>query len=159
MANDTQLQIVIFKVTGEEYALPIDRVQEIIRYTAPRPLDVAAAWVRGVISLRGAIIPVYDLAARLGLPASGDDAHSEIVIVEGPERTIGLVVDDVEEVHDIALDQIERLPVGGDAFRGIGKLEGGRLVAILDPDAVFALAEIGDAAEAPEPAVALPLAA
>jgi purine-binding chemotaxis protein CheW len=147
MATGTHLQIVIFKVTGEEYALPIDRVQEIIRYTPPRPLDVAAAWVRGVISLRGAIIPVYDLAARLGLPGSGDDAHSEIVIVEGPERTIGLVVDDVEEVHDVELDQVERLPVGGDAFRGIAKLDGGRLVAILDPDAVFALAGAADAGD------------
>lgn len=156
MATDTRLQVVIFKVAGEEYALPIDRVQEIIRYTPPRLLDVAAAWVRGVISLRGAIIPVYDLAARLGLPGSGDDAQAEIVIVEGPERTIGLVVDGVEEVHDVALDQIERLPVGGDAFRGIAQLGGGRLVAILDPDAVFGAEVIEDAGARAD---VLPLAA
>lgn len=59
------MQLVIFKLGGEEYALPIKHVQEIIRYTQPRSVASAEPWVRGVLSLRGHIVPVYDLADRL----------------------------------------------------------------------------------------------
>jgi purine-binding chemotaxis protein CheW len=76
-------QLVVFSLGDEEYALPITDVQEIIRYTEPRAVASEAPWIRGVISLRGKIIPVCDLAARLGLPADGEP-HANIVIVETP---------------------------------------------------------------------------
>ena len=61
-------QLVVFTLGTEHYALPIQQVHEIIRYSEPRSVASRADWVRGVISLRGRIVPVYDLAARLGVP-------------------------------------------------------------------------------------------
>ena len=66
---ETTRQLVIFSLGSEEYALPITRVQEIIRYTEPRMVASRTAWIRGVINLRGKIVPVCDLAERLGLRA------------------------------------------------------------------------------------------
>ena len=74
--DTTSRQLVVFTLGNEEYALPIRQVHEIIRYTEPRSVAAESGWVRGVISLRGKIVPVYELAARLGLQAerSGEGA-------------------------------------------------------------------------------------
>src|SRR2546425_7949084 len=88
MSSETTRQLVVFSLGEEEYALPITHVQEIIRYSEPRAVAADDAWIRGVISLRGKIIPVCDLAARLGLPVeSGENA--KIVIVEAGGRPPG----------------------------------------------------------------------
>jgi purine-binding chemotaxis protein CheW len=137
MSSDVTDQLVIFTVAGEQYALPIARVQEIIRYTPPRTVDSADPAQRGVISLRGSIIPVFDLAARLGLaPCDADGEQAEIVIVEAGDQTIGVVVDDVDEVKTVHADAIQPVPTAGDALRGIAQIDD-RLVAILDPATVF----------------------
>src|SRR5919197_5555904 len=81
-------QLVVFSLGEEEYALPITQVQEIIRYTEPRAVASEAPWIRGVISLRGKIIPVCDLAARLGLEIKGGE-RANIVIVETESGTAG----------------------------------------------------------------------
>src|SRR4051812_25721581 len=78
----TTRQLVVFTLGSEEYALPIRQVHEIIRYTEPRSVAAEAGWVRGVISLRGKIVPVYDLAARLGVEAGEPAEGGKIVIVE-----------------------------------------------------------------------------
>src|SRR5437868_12313249 len=86
-AASTQ-QLVVFSLGEEEYALPITQVQEIIRYTEPRAVASEAAWIRGVISLRGKIVPVCDLGARLGLNTERAD-NAKIVIVETDGGTAG----------------------------------------------------------------------
>src|SRR3954466_9920821 len=78
----TTRQLVVFTLGSEEYALPIRQVHEIIRYTEPRSVAAEAGWVRGVISLRGKIVPVYDRAARLGIEAGDPAEGGKIVIVE-----------------------------------------------------------------------------
>ena len=60
-------QLVVFSLGDEEYALPITQVHEIIRFTEPRSVASEVPWIRGVIGLRGKIIPIFDLAARMGL--------------------------------------------------------------------------------------------
>jgi purine-binding chemotaxis protein CheW len=67
MSDTSSQQLVVFSLGSEEYALPIGAVHEIIRFTEPRTVD--AAWIRGVIGLRGKIIPIFDLAGRMGLEA------------------------------------------------------------------------------------------
>jgi purine-binding chemotaxis protein CheW len=125
-------EVVVFGLGAEEYALPIGCVQEIIRYTEPRSVASSVAWVRGVISLRGKIVPVYDLAARLGCIAAQDPAEGKIVIVEVAGETAGVIADDVTEVLSVAVDQIERVPTAGvDAIESIVKL-GDRLILLLD---------------------------
>ncbi len=132
-------QLVVFSLGEEEYALPITHVQEIIRYTPPRAVASEAGWIRGVISLRGKIIPVCDLAARLEISAgSGEDGGGNIVIVETSSGTAGVIVDDVEEVLTVDETQLDAVPgAGSELIEAIAKI-GDRLVVLLNPDGVFA---------------------
>lgn len=130
-------QLVVFSLGEEEYALPITQVQEIIRYTEPRAVASEAQWIRGVISLRGKIIPVCDLAARLGVTA-GNGVAGQIVVVETASGTAGIVVGDVEEVLTVDATQIESVPSSGtDLIDAVVKIDD-RLVVLLDADAIFA---------------------
>ena len=135
-------QLVVFSLGEEEYALPITRVQEIIRYAEPRAVASEASWIRGVISLRGRIIPVCDLAARLGSTGAGSEEGGKIVIVETENGPAGVVVDDVEEVLTIDESQLDGVPVAGaDFIEAIAKVDD-RLVVLLNPDGIFAGIEI-----------------
>jgi purine-binding chemotaxis protein CheW len=138
--QSTPRQLVVFTLGAEQYALPIQQVHEIIRYSEPRSVASHVDWVRGIISLRGRIVPVYDLAARLGA-ASALSEHSKIVIVESGTETAGVIVDGVEEVLTVGPDQIEDIP-GADAslIECIAKV-GDRLIVLLKSTAIFAGAE------------------
>jgi purine-binding chemotaxis protein CheW len=128
-------QLVIFSLGGEQYALPIQEVNEIIRYTEPRSVVSGSAWIRGVIGLRGKIIPIYDLGARLGLMV--ESAPEEIVIVDCDDHQVGIMVDDVDEVITVSADDLDEMPGGGsECVQGIAKL-GDRLVMLLDPAGLF----------------------
>ena len=138
MADETQArQLVVFTLGSEQYALPIEQVHEIIRYDEPRSVASPIAWVRGVISLRGRIVPVYDLAARLGLESELTD-QTKIVIVEAGAETAGVVVDEVDEVLTVEDADFEEVP-GADSelIEAIAKL-GDRLVVLLKPSTIFA---------------------
>jgi purine-binding chemotaxis protein CheW len=133
-------QLVVFTLGAEHYALPIHEVHEIIRYIEPRSVASRTAWVRGVISLRGRIVPVYDIAARLGIRSElGDDA--KIVIVEAGNETAGVIVDSVEEVLTVTEDQIEDVP-GADAalIDSIARVDE-RLIVLLTLSTIFAAPE------------------
>jgi purine-binding chemotaxis protein CheW len=136
MSTESTRQLVVFSLGEEEYALPITQVHEIIRWTDPRSVASDEAWVRGVISLRGKIVPVYDLAARLGLLAERPE-HAKIVIVQTGTDMAGVIVDDVEEVLTVDIDQLDTVPAAGDpAIEAIAKIEQ-RLVVLLDPVGLF----------------------
>ena len=139
--TQTTRQLVVFSLGEEEYALPITQVQEIIRYQEPRAVASESSWIRGVISLRGRIIPVCDLADRLGVDARQGDA-AKIVIIETQSGSAGVVVDDVDEVLTIEESQLGEVPVAGAGFiEAIAKI-GDRLVVLLDPDGIFADTEL-----------------
>jgi purine-binding chemotaxis protein CheW len=137
-------QLVVFSLGEEEYALPITQVHEIIRFTEPRSVASSDPSVRGVISLRGKILPVYDLATRLGIAHAESVNEAKIVIVETAEDMAGVVVDDVEEVITIDGDQLDEAPTaGGCGIDGIAKI-GDRLVVLLDPEGIVGgIADIG----------------
>ena len=138
-------QLVVFTLGAEQYALPIQQVHEIIRYSEPRSVASRADWVRGVISLRGRIVPVYDLAARLGLVSELTE-QTKIVIVEAGNETAGVIVDGVEEVLTVEDEQISEAP-GADAtlIESIAKI-GNRLVVLLKPSAIFSEPDLALAA-------------
>lgn len=150
-ATPTQLmsssrQLVVFSLRGEEYALPISQVQEIIRYTEPRAVASEVSWIRGVISLRGKIIAVCDLAARLALDENGRSCDSgeraTIVIVETDSGTAGVIVDDVEEVLTVEESQLDPVPTGGaELIEAVARIDD-RLVILLDANGVFSGVEI-----------------
>jgi purine-binding chemotaxis protein CheW len=138
-------QLVVFTLGTEHYALPIQQVHEIIRYSEPRSVASRADWVRGVISLRGRIVPVYDLATRLGVPSQLTE-DSKIVIVEAGAETAGVIVDGVEEVLTVQDEQIQDAP-GADTtlIDSIAKI-GDRLVVLLKPSAIFSDPDVALAA-------------
>jgi purine-binding chemotaxis protein CheW len=132
-------KLVVCALGAEQYGLPVEQVREIVRYSEPRPVASDAPWMRGVISLRGRLLPVHDLAVRLGLAggAAGGAAAlvpppptAKLVIVETAQEPVGLLVDDVVEVLSVEQAQIEPVPSGSGQIVRVGE----RLVLLLDGD-------------------------
>ena len=139
MSDITSQQLVVFSLGSEEYALPIGSVHEIIRYTEPRTVASDADWIRGVIGLRGKIIPIFDLASRMELDKAGSEP-GKIVIVESGTGQVGVMVDEVEEVLTVSSEQLEDVPSAtSDAIEAIAKIDD-RLVILLNPVGLFARA-------------------
>ena len=96
-------------------------------------------WIRGVIGLRGKIIPIYDLAQRMGLPVADAD-FGKIVIVETGTGQAGVLVGDVEEVLTVTSEQLEAVPTADtQTIESIAKIDD-RLVILLNPEGLFARA-------------------
>jgi purine-binding chemotaxis protein CheW len=128
--------LVTFFLGREEYGVEIGSVQEIIRAADIRPVPGAPPHVKGVINLRGKIIPVADLRTRFGLPAGEESEQQRIVVVEIGERRVGMLVDSVSQVLKIPAAVIEDLPeearsLDDSYILGVGKLDD-RLIVILD---------------------------
>ncbi len=140
-----ELQIVICELADEHYGLDIARVFEIIRHQPITAVPRAPSFVKGVINLRGRIIPVVDLRDRFGMATAEPTKETRIVVAESSATRVGLIVDSVSEVLMLPLDAVEPTPevaAGADAeyLRGIAKL-GDRLVLLLELDGLFALEE------------------
>jgi purine-binding chemotaxis protein CheW len=143
-------QYLTFMLGGEVYAIGILSIKEIIEYGGLTTVPMMPGAIRGVINLRGAVVPVMDLAARFGKPASEVTKRTCIVIVElalrGEQLVIGVVVDSVNAVQDIAAADIEPAPsfgmrIAADFIAGMGKVNG-RFVILLDIQAVLSVDEI-----------------
>jgi purine-binding chemotaxis protein CheW len=135
MPESTSHQLVVFSLGSEEYALPIGTVHEIIRFSEPRSVTSEVPWIRGVIGLRGKIIPIFDLAARLGLEPS---EPGKIVIVSSGAGQVGVMVDEVEEVLTVGDGQLEAVPTAhSESIQAIAKIDD-RLVVLLDASGLFA---------------------
>ncbi|MRS11958.1 MAG: purine-binding chemotaxis protein CheW [Actinobacteria bacterium] len=139
-----------FRLGNEEYGLDILKVQEIIGIMPITRIPRTPQFVRGVINLRGKVIPVVDLRAKFGMGAAEDTERTCVVVVQVTGKTgstvMGTVVDEVSEVIDIAEDQIEATPEFGaevdtDFVLGIGKIND-RVVMVLDIDRVLTANEI-----------------
>ncbi|MEM6459314.1 MAG: chemotaxis protein CheW [Planctomycetota bacterium] len=152
-AGETDLlQLVSFEIGDEEYAIPILAVQEINRLMPITRVPHGPPAVRGVINLRGRIIPVIDMRQRFGLDAAGDDGDARIVVVEvgAAGRVIGFTVDRVHEVLRLSPDIVDPAPTAGasinaDYIRGVGKLDD-RLLILLDLDRLFTREDFAAAA-------------
>ncbi|MCB9856697.1 MAG: chemotaxis protein CheW [Phycisphaerales bacterium] len=103
-------QIVGFRLANEEYGVDIMRVQEIILPGEITQMPEVPDYICGLINLRGHVIPIVDLRKRFGLPVSERDEHTRIIVVNVGTRTIGMVVDAVNEVLRITEDQLEPPP-------------------------------------------------
>jgi len=143
-------QYLTFLLSGEMYAVGILNVKEIIEYGQLTEIPMMPAFIRGVINLRGAVVPVIDLAARFGGQRTETSRRTCIVIVElshGDEHhDIGVVVDAVSEVLEVSGADIEPPPAFGakiraDFIHGMGKI-GGKFVIILDIQKVLSVDEI-----------------
>ena len=138
MAEDRAGKYLTFKLAAEEYGLEILRVREIIGLMDITEVPQTPYYIRGIINLRGSVIPVMDLRLKFGMETTADTDQTCVIVVEinSGDKSIatGLVVDSVSEVLDIAGDQIEDSPSFGsdidtDYILGIGKI--GEMVKIL----------------------------
>jgi purine-binding chemotaxis protein CheW len=150
-------QYLTFTLGEEVFALDIRTVREIIQHGPMTTVPLMPAFVRGVINLRGAVVPVIDLQARFGRPGAEVGKKTCIIIFDAErngERTeLGLLVDAVSEVVEIPADMIEPPPNFGasvrrDFIRGMGK-QGGRFVILLEPDKAFDVEEMAAMCAAP----------
>jgi purine-binding chemotaxis protein CheW len=141
-----------FRVSEEDYGIQILKVQEIIRLQSITKVPKAPDSVRGVINLRGKVIPVMQLRKKFGLPEVDDTERTCIIVVqigrENNNTTMGIMIDEVKEVVDIRAENIEETPSFGenvkiDFILGIGKI-GDRLKILIDIDKVMSNKEIID---------------
>lgn len=128
--------LVTFNLGKEEFGVDIGSVQEIIRATDITPVPGAPLHVRGVINLRGKIIPVVDLRKRFALLDVEANDGQRIVVVELGEKRLGMLVDNVSQVIKVPSAIVEVIPeeatsLDGNYIKGIGKLEN-RLIIMLD---------------------------
>jgi len=155
-AQEAPAQYLTFSLGEEVFAMDIRTVREIIQYGPMTAVPLMPAFVRGVINLRGAVVPVIDLHARFGRRPAQVSKKTCVVIFDavrdGERVELGLLVDAVSEVIDIAAEQIEPAPNFGstvrrDFIRGMGKVAN-RFVIILEPDKAFDVTEMAQLCEA-----------
>jgi purine-binding chemotaxis protein CheW len=141
-ATELERQLVVFSMHGEDYALPITSVREIIRYTTPRATGAANGLIQGMIVLRGHVLPVVDLSSQMGQCLEINNA-TRILVVEVAAGAVGLIVDTVEEVMLVPADQIEPIPVTDGALGDhIAKVQE-RLITLVDAERALGYALAG----------------
>jgi purine-binding chemotaxis protein CheW len=155
-------QYLSFSLRGTEYAVGILKVKEILQYEATTRVPSTPRSVRGVINLRGQVVPVVDLAAKFGLGETEPSRLTCILIVEalldGAPAVVGVMSDSVQEVIELGPEDIEPTPAFGtqvkvDFLLGVGKI-GKRFVLLLDLDRVISADEREFAREAAAGAIA-----
>ena len=140
---DGKLELISFEIADQEFCIDIRSVREIRGYMAATPLPGSAAHVLGVINLRGAIMPVLDLRARLGLGRTETSSRHVIVVVQHAGRTAGLLVDAVQETFVVDEAQMQPPPAvdwtgaDGGVVDAILALDGGRMLGRLAVDVLL----------------------
>ncbi|MBS3886887.1 MAG: chemotaxis protein CheW [Dethiobacter sp.] len=140
-----ELQLVAFFLQGEEFAVDIQRVREVLKLPPITPLPQSLDFIEGVINLRGEVIPVIDLRKRFRLADAAKSEKARIIIVEIDEGMVGLIVDSVTEVLHLNPSAIEPPPrrLAGtrtEFISGVGKL-GDRLIIILHLEKILSAEE------------------
>lgn len=110
IASSQSRELISFRIGEQEYCVDIMAVREIRGWTASTPLPQTPHYIRGVINLRGAVLPVMDLATRMGLPPVEPSARSVIIVVKIADRLVGLLVDAVSDILSITDDSVQPPP-------------------------------------------------
>ncbi len=142
-----EIKVIVFKLRDEEYGIEVEKVQTIERLMPITRVPKTYAFVKGVVNLRGVVIPVIDLRGRFGLPETEYTDQSRIIIVSVNEMQVGFIVDSASDVIDINSDSIDTPPevVGGikaKYLRGVAKIGEGRLLIMLNLSEVLNKSEI-----------------
>lgn len=137
-----------FALGGEQYGVDILKVQEIRGYDAVTKLPDAPEYIKGVINLRGTIVPVIDLRLKLRLKEARYDAFTVMIVLNVDERVVGIVVDSVSDVIPLNQDQIRQTPEFGASvdtrfIAGIGTIDD-RMLILLDIETLINAADLSD---------------
>ena len=142
---NNEIQLVIFKLGREEYGVSILQVQEIKRITEITRVPHTPEYIKGVINLRGSVLPVLDLKRRLNLPQAESTENTRIIIVKVQEISVGMIVDAVSEVMTINQENIDSPDVvagsvSANYLSGVGKLED-RLLILLNLEEITGIGQ------------------
>ena len=139
---ENEVQLVACAIEGEEYAVDIRSVQEIIRLQEITRVPHASPYVSGVINLRGRVIPVMDIRKRFSLPSKKYGEVTRIIIIDFNDTLVGMIVDNVSEVIRLPGEDIGLPPgsshINSEFFDGIGKL-GNRLLVMLNLEKILGI--------------------
>ena len=150
-------QFIVFKLSGEEFGVSISKVQEIVNVQAVTPIPHSEFFIKGIINLRGVIVPIVDLGKKFGRSREavpdGEAANEKIIILALAAQKIGVLVDDVSEILTVDESALEKPPILiarqlNTAFIGQVAKVGERLILILDLDKTFSEEEMSHFIEA-----------
>ena len=148
-------EFLTFRLGEEEYGIDILRVQEIRSYEQPTRIANAPAFIKGVVNLRGVIVPIVDLRMKLGCASAEYNAFTVVIVLNVKGRVLGAVVDSVSDVLELSRDAIKPAPqmssaVDAGFITGIGAVKNGqgedaseRMLILMDIEALMASAEMG----------------
>jgi purine-binding chemotaxis protein CheW len=144
--TDEEIQLVVFSLGREEFAVEVTQVREIMRMEEITRMPKTPHFVEGIINLRGQIIAVVELAKRLNIEGGSRSGETRIIVVEAEEIKVGMIVDSVSEVLRVNADAVEPSPtlttdVSAAYLQGVVKQDN-RLIILLDLTKVLSLQEM-----------------
>ena len=148
LAADSEVQLVMFTVSGEKYAIDIMKAKEIIKPVKVTPLPDVPEFIKGVINLRGMLLPVISMKERLGIATENIEElghEARIILVAMEKMVVGIFVDSVEEIIRVQLKDIQAPPriakgIGSEYLQGICRMEDEALV-MLDLNRILSSSE------------------
>ena len=148
--HDAQ-EVLAFTLGSEEYGVNILRVQEIRGYGAVTQIANAPDYIKGIINLRGTIVPIVDMRIKFKIGSPTYDEFTVVIILTIGQQIIGMVVDSVSDVTTLAPDQIKATPemgstVSAEYMMGLGVLDG-RMIILVDIDRLMSSDELGAIAQ------------
>ena len=148
-------EFLTFRLGAEEYGIDILRVQEIRSYEQPTRIAIAPPFIKGVVNLRGVIVPIIDLRLKMGCDSAEYNSFTVVIVLNVRGRVVGAVVDSVSDVLELNQQQIKAAPdlnssIDANFITGIGTLsstqgegEGERMLVLIDIEGLMSSAEMG----------------
>ena len=144
-------EFLTFRLGGEEYGIDILKVQEIRSYEQPTRIANAPVFIKGVVNLRGVIVPIVDLRLKLGCDSAEYNAFTVVIVLSVKGRVVGAVVDSVSDVLELSRDAIKPAPemattVNGGFITGIGTVKAGdeqRMLILMDIEGLMSSSDMG----------------
>ncbi len=146
-ASKGSAEFLTFRLGAEEYGIDILRVQEIRSYEQPTRIANAPAFLKGVVNLRGVIVPIIDLRLKLGCDSAEYNHFTVVIVLNVRGRVVGAVVDSVSDVLELAGEAIRPAPamnatIDTSFITGIGSV-GERMLILMDIEALMSSADMG----------------
>lgn len=140
-------EFLAFKLGAEEYGIDILRVQEIRSYEEPTRIANAPAFIKGVVNLRGVIVPIVDMRLKFNLERADYDSFTVVIVLNIGSRVVGMVVDAVSDVITLAPEQLRPVPefnsaVASDHLLAIGAVQD-RMLILIDIEKLMTSSEMG----------------
>jgi purine-binding chemotaxis protein CheW len=134
-SSSASQELIAFRICEQEFCVDVMSIREIRGWTIATPLPAAPSFVRGVINLRGTVLPIIDLGARLGFPIAEPTARHAIIVAQIGTQVVGLLVEGVSDIFTVSEDVIQPTPdVASETakrfVRGVIPLEG-RLISVI----------------------------